>query len=102
MGPIEATKLYRQALDGFQKNAAAGTSGQAEQSDFLNMVRDVSNESVTSMKSAEKMSVEAVTGKAELSDVAVAVAHAESTLKTMVTVRDKMIGAYQEIMRMPI
>ena len=103
MGPIEASKLYRQAVQDFQSKVnPQEASGDPAQSDFLGMVKDISKESLESMQSAEKLSIQAASGKAELADVAVAVAHAESTLKTVVTVRDKMIGAYQEIMRMPI
>ena len=35
-------------------------------------------------------------------DVVTAVAETEVALSTMVTVRDKVIAAYEEIMRMPI
>ncbi len=103
MGPIEASKLYRQAIQDFQTkvNPQVAEANPA-QSDFLGMVQGVAKDSLESLQGAEKLSIQAAAGKAELADVAVAVAHAESTLKTVVTVRDKMIGAYQEIMRMPI
>ena len=48
------------------------------------------------------MSLKAVAGEAELSEVVTAVANAETALQTVVTVRDRIITAYQEIMRMPI
>jgi flagellar hook-basal body complex protein FliE len=41
-------------------------------------------------------------GKAELVDVVTAVANAETTLETVISLRDRVITAYQEIMRMPI
>lgn len=41
-------------------------------------------------------------GKGDLIDVATAVAAAEATLETVVAVRDEVIKAYQDIMRMPI
>jgi flagellar hook-basal body complex protein FliE len=41
-------------------------------------------------------------GKAELSDVIAAVSQAEVSLQTVVAVRDKVIAAYQDIMRMGI
>jgi flagellar hook-basal body complex protein FliE len=40
--------------------------------------------------------------KAELVDVVTAVTQAEITLETVTAVRDKVISAYQDIMRMPI
>ena len=57
---------------------------------------------VETQKASEKMSADAVMGKADITDVVQAVTEAEVTLQTMVAVRDKVIGAYQEIMRMPI
>jgi flagellar hook-basal body complex protein FliE len=48
------------------------------------------------------MSAKAVTGEADLTDVVTAVTNAELTLQTVVSVRDRLISAYQEIMRMPI
>jgi len=44
----------------------------------------------------------AIAGKTDLSSVIAAVANAELTLQTVVAVRDRMVQAYQEVMRMPI
>ena len=41
-------------------------------------------------------------GKANVVDVVTAVAESETALQTMVAVRDRMISAYEEIMRMQI
>ena len=41
-------------------------------------------------------------GTANLTDVVEAVTAAEMTLETVVAMRDRMMSAYQEIMRMPI
>ena len=41
-------------------------------------------------------------GKADLVDVVTAVAESEVAVETLVSVRDKVIMAYEEIMRMPI
>lgn len=41
-------------------------------------------------------------GRADLVDVVTAVAETEVALETLVSVRDRMIQAYEEIMRMPI
>ncbi|MDX2102059.1 MAG: flagellar hook-basal body complex protein FliE [Alphaproteobacteria bacterium] len=51
---------------------------------------------------AETMSRQAVNGKAELAEVVTAVANAEVTLQTVVSIRDRVVSAYQDIMRMPI
>jgi flagellar hook-basal body complex protein FliE len=41
-------------------------------------------------------------GKANIVDVATAVTETEVAIEAMVSVRDKVIAAYEEIMRMPI
>lgn len=59
-------------------------------------------DSIGTMKTGEQMSAKAVTGEASLPEVVQAVNAAELTLSTVVAVRDRLISAYQEIMRMPI
>ena len=46
--------------------------------------------------------VNQVQGKADLVDVATAISSAQASLETVMAVRDQVISAYQEIMRMPI
>ncbi len=46
--------------------------------------------------------ISAASGKANVVDVVTAVAESETALQTMVAVRDRMISAYEEIMRMQI
>ncbi|MCJ2049108.1 flagellar hook-basal body complex protein FliE [Methylobacterium sp. J-070] len=51
---------------------------------------------------ADTQAVSAAAGKANVVDVVTAVAESETALQTMVAVRDRMISAYEEIMRMQI
>lgn len=76
-----------------------GGSGGVSFADFL---KDQARESVDTLRQSESMSAKAVTGEADLTDVVQAVTAAELTLQTVVSVRDRVISAYQEIMRMPI
>lgn len=69
---------------------------------FADLLKTNVQQSVETMKAGESMSAQAVTGKADLTDVVQAITSAELTLQTVVAVRDRMISAYQEIMRMPI
>ena len=54
------------------------------------------------MRQGEAETLKAAAGKADVTDVVTAVAEAEVTLQTVVAVRDRVIQAYQEILRMPI
>lgn len=84
---------------GDETEDGSGDSGGVRFSDFL---KDKSRESIDTLKAGEAASARAVTGEADLTDVVEAVTAAELTLQTVVSVRDRMISAYQEIMRMPI
>ena len=64
----------------------------------LPMIGDTS----TALKGAEAASARQVAGKGDLVDVVTAIGAAEMALDTVVAVRDKVVGAYSEIMRMQI
>ncbi|MFP4312721.1 MAG: flagellar hook-basal body complex protein FliE [Alphaproteobacteria bacterium] len=69
---------------------------------FQEFVTDSLEESMQTMKTGEQMQAAAVRGEADITEVVQAVSASEITLDTIVTLRDRMISAYQEIMRMPI
>lgn len=70
--------------------------------EFANVLKDAAKVAIGTMKEAETQSAAAIAGKGDLREMVAAVANAEMTLDTVVTVRDKVINAYNEIMRMPI
>lgn len=45
---------------------------------------------------------QAIMGKAQLNEVVTAVSQAEISLQTVMALRDRVISAYQEILKMPI
>ena len=53
-------------------------------------------------KASETQAVSTVAQQGDVVDLVTAVSEAEATVQTVVAVRDKVITAYQEIMRMPI
>lgn len=69
---------------------------------FKQFMGDSIEESIDVMKTGEKMQAKAVTGEADITEVVQAVTASELTLETIVSLRDRMVSAYQEIMRMPI
>jgi flagellar hook-basal body complex protein FliE len=71
-------------------------------SGFGGMIEAMVTETATSMRAAEAASVRQVAGKGDLVDVATAKGAAEAALDTMVAVRDRVVSAYGEIMRMQI
>lgn len=69
---------------------------------FAELLKDTAQGAVDVGKAGEQQSIAAVTKQAELADIITAVSNAEVTLQTVVAVRDRVITAYQEIMRMPM
>jgi flagellar hook-basal body complex protein FliE len=55
-----------------------------------------------SLRAGEQASLRALAGKADVAQVVQAISAAEVTLQTAVAVRDRVVGAYQEIIRMQI
>lgn len=52
--------------------------------------------------SAEQATVAAAQGQGDLQDVVEAMAQADLSLQKVTAVRDRLVAAYQDIMRMPI
>lgn len=70
--------------------------------DFASMVSSGVNDVVAQGKVADTQTMNLANGKANMVDVVTAVAETEVALETMVTLRDRVISAYEEILRMPI
>lgn len=70
--------------------------------DFSSLVQGAIKEAIKIGERGEQMSIAAVKDRADLNQVVTAVAEAEVTLQTVVAVRDKVLEAYKEIIRMPI
>ena len=51
---------------------------------------------------ADAQSMQAIAGGGNLTDVVTAVSHAELALQSATAIRDRVVQAYQDIMRMPI
>jgi flagellar hook-basal body complex protein FliE len=81
---------------------ASGAAGAAGGSDFAKMLQSAMGDAVNASRHAEVQMANQVQGKAELIDVVTAISSAEASLETVMAVRDQVISAYQEIMRMPI
>ena len=57
---------------------------------------------VSAGHAADTQSMKAISGGGNLTEVATAVSHAELALQTAVSIRDRVVQAYQDVMRMPI
>ena len=102
VSPLIAAKAYAAT----QGSAASGLGGLGEAAggglDFGKILSSAMNDAVQTSRAAETQMAAHVQGKAQLVDVVTAISAAESSLETVMAVRDQVISAYQEIMRMPI
>ncbi|MAX47249.1 MAG: flagellar hook-basal body complex protein FliE [Rhodospirillaceae bacterium] len=102
--PMSAAAAYRANATG-PNMFHTGSQPQAQPasgSSFLDMVKGVAEDAMQSNYKAEEVTARGMAGQANVTEVVTALAEAESTLSTVVTVRDRVISAYQEILRMPI
>ena len=97
--PLIAAKAYA-ATQGSGLGALGGAAGGGP--DFAHMLSSAMNDAVKASHNAETQMAAQVQGKGNLVDVATAISSAEASLETVMAVRDQVISAYQEIMRMPI
>ncbi len=83
---------------------AAGTGGVSATGgeSFGKMVQQAASSVMDTLGKSEAASLQAVTGKADLTAVTEAVTNAQVALQTVVAVRDRVISAYQDILKMPI
>ncbi len=89
----EATKRAQSSPD---------DTNQSSTPSFGQLLAQTATNAVDAGRASETVSIQAASGRVDLQDVVEAVNAAEISLQTVVSVRDRVISAYQEIMRMPI
>jgi flagellar hook-basal body complex protein FliE len=97
---LNAISAYNDAA---KRLGAAGLEAPgADRPSFAELLKDSAQGAVEIGKTSEQQSIAGIAKQAELADIITAVSNAEVTLQTVVAVRDRVIQAYQDIMRMPI
>jgi flagellar hook-basal body complex protein FliE len=74
----------------------------AEGASFGDLLKNTVQNAVDAQYKNEKMSTAALTGQASLTDVMQAANEAEIALNTVLALRDRMVQAYEQVMRTPI
>ncbi len=82
------------------KSTGLGNTGQTP--DFGKLVASGMQGVMDAGKVSDQLALDLVNGKANVVDVVTAISQTELAMESMVAVRDKVISAYEEIMRMPI
>ena len=102
--PITAANAYAKLARLADPGANIGKAAAADSGgpNFGAMVKDAINSVVEAGRKSDGLSQGMASGKANIVDVVTAVSETEVAVEAMVSVRDKVIAAYEEIMRMPI
>lgn len=97
--PTNAVNAYLSTL----RNAGgSGMEPRSQGEDFAALLEGAAKNMVNATQASEATTQRALAGKADVNEVVTAVTNAEVALQTVVAVRNRVIQAYQEIMRMPI
>ena len=92
--PAGASEVYARVAKETASNTASTSFGSA--------VSQAVDQAVQSGHSAEAQAIKTIGGEGNLTDVVTALSHAEMTLQTATAIRDRVVQAYQDIMKMPI
>ncbi len=85
-----------------QNYAASKTATAPESGSGANAFLGAANDFMATLKASENTAMQAMTGDADPHALVTALAQTELAVQTAVTVRDKVVEAYQEILRMPV
>ena len=102
--PTVAANAYA-ALARMTSNAGAGAGKGAEiggGQSFGAVLKEAIGSVMEAGRKSDAQTVAMTTGKANVMDVVTAVAETDVAVSTLVSVRDRMIQSYEDIMRMPI
>jgi len=97
-----ALKAYGAALGTGGVEKSGGGMGATNGVEFGQLVKTAMVQTEAATQTAETAMTQHMSGQAELIDAVTAIASAETSLQSVIAIRDQVIQAYQEIMRMPI
>lgn len=85
-----------------QGGLGGAANGAASGPNFGSILKDVLHAVSDAGAKADAQTQAVAMGKANMVDVVTAVAESETAIATLVSVRDKVIAAYEDILKMPI
>jgi flagellar hook-basal body complex protein FliE len=101
--PLVDSVLGPSAADSLQSaGKSAVTIASNSIGDFGQMLTQVTSDAVNNLKTGEATAISGLQGKATIQQVVEAVSGAQTSLQTVLAIRDKAVSAYQDITRMSI
>ncbi len=83
-------------------NLIGGEGAKESGPSFSTVLKDVIDAVSEAAQKSDAQAQAVAAGKANMIDVVTAVAETETTFQTLVSVRDKVIAAYEDVLKMPI
>jgi|SRR5579871_3638313 len=100
---VPATNAYQAAARlGTGPDAGAQTAPAQGPGSFTDALAHAVKDATASLHTGEAAAAQGAAGQGDIVQVVNSVTAAELTLETVVAIRDKVISAYQDIMKMPI
>ena len=104
--PSVAANAYASLSRIMESAAGAGGAGKTAEASggpsFNSLLKEAMNGVLETGRKSDAQAVAMASGKANVMDVVTAVAETDVAVSTLVSVRDKVIQSYEDIMRMPI
>jgi len=99
--PTVAANAYASAAR-ILETAGAGKGSEADGTSFGAVLKEALNGVLDTGRKSDAQTVAMASGKANVMDVVTAVAETDVAVSTLVSVRDKVIQAYEDVMKMAI
>jgi flagellar hook-basal body complex protein FliE len=99
---VNAAYQAAQRIAAASEPGAVSAVGSVAPQTFQESLADALHSAVGTMRVGETAAAQGATGQGDLVGVVNAVTAAELTLESVVAIRDRVIAAYQDIMKMPI
>ena len=98
----DALRAAQNIIDRVGSGSTSTETASVKGNSFFDMLGGALQGAAATGYKSELTATRALSGKADLTDVVTAVTDAETALNTVVAIRDRVINAYQEIIKMPI
>ena len=100
--PLVAARAYAAAQAQAPGEPGSPDAAAPVAPNFGEVLNNVLSDTIHQSRQAESQIVAGVQGKTDLVNVVTAISSAETSLQTVMAVRDQVIAAYQQVMQMQI
>jgi len=100
--PTVAANAYASLARIMESGGAEKSAGTSGGPSFSSVLKDAVGSVMEAGKKSDAQTIAMTSGKANVMDVVTAVAETDVAVSTLVSVRDRVIQSYEDIMKMPI